>query len=76
MESGVNKYRVNCPFSNRHEDVYVRTIKGIDARLAEFNGCGNNYHKCKECDEICQAKARQLFSQEYDEELRVLWRMP
>ena len=76
MAMETKKYQVNCPISNRPEFVYVHTVKGIDARLADFNGCDNSYHRCKECDEICQAKARQLFSQEYGEELRVLWRTP
>lgn len=70
------KYRVHCPFSNRPEDVFVRTVDSADVRLAEFNGCNNGYHKCKECDEICYAKVQKLFAQECGEEPRVLWRMP
>ena len=76
MSEFEKKYRVNCPFSNRPEDVFVRTVVIENVRLAEFNGCDNSYHRCKECDEICQTKARQMFSQEYGEELRVLWRTP
>lgn len=69
-------YPVTCLFTNAKEYVFVRTVKSIDVRLAEFNGCNNSYHQCKECDEVCQAKARKLFDQEYGEELRVLWRTP
>ena len=60
MESGVKKYQVNCPFSNRPEFVYVYALD--DA--AAFNGCDNNYHACPECNEFCKAKALQLFDQE------------
>lgn len=68
------KYRVNCPFSNRLEYVFARTVVSEDARLAEFNGCDNSYHKCVECDEICFSKVQKLFDQEYGAEPRVLWR--
>lgn len=60
MESGVKKYRVNCPFSNRPETVYVYYLS--DATY--FNGCDNNYHSCPECNERCKVKALQLFDQE------------
>lgn len=70
------KYRVHCPFSNRPEDVFVRTVDSADVRLAEFNGCDNSYHKCVECDEICFSKVQKLFDQEYGAEPRVLWRTP
>ncbi len=59
MESGTKKYQVNCPFSNRPEFVYVYVLN--DA--AAFNGCDNNYHSCPECNELCKAKALQLFAQ-------------
>lgn len=60
MESGVKKYRVNCPFSNRPECVYVHVLNGI----TYFNGCDNNAHSCPECEELCKAKALQLYDQE------------
>lgn len=63
MESGVKKYRVNCPFSNRPETVYVYYLKDTPA----FNGCDNNFHSCPECYELCKAKALQLFDQELRE---------
>ena len=60
MESGVKKYQVNCLLSNRPEYVYVHVLN--DA--AAFNGCDGSYHKCPECDDLCKAKALQLFDQE------------
>ena len=63
MNIGRKDYRVNCPFSNRPEIVYVYYLN--DA--AYFNGCDSNYHACPECSEICKAKALQLLDQERDE---------
>lgn len=60
MESGRKDYRVNCPFSNRPETVYVYYLN----EATYFNGCDNNFHSCPECYELCKAKALQLFDQE------------
>lgn len=60
MDQGVKKYQVNCPFSNRPENVYVYYIN--DA--AAFNGCDTNYHNCPECNDTCRLKALALFDQE------------
>lgn len=60
MKSGIKKYQVNCPFSNRPEFVYVHVLDGVPY----FNGCDNSFHICPECDELCKAKARQLYDQE------------
>lgn len=59
---GIKKYRVSCPFSSQPEYVYLYVLNGATA----FNGCDNSYHNCVECNEICKAKALQL----YDQELR------
>ena len=54
------KYLVHCPFTNRQEYVY---LYGLDKPIF-FNGCDNSYHNCAECNEICKAKAIQLYDQE------------
>jgi len=63
MESGVKKYQVNCPFSNRPEFVYVYVLN--DAAI--FAGCNNSFHACPECDELCKAKALQQLDRERHE---------
>jgi hypothetical protein len=60
MGSGVKRYQVKCLFSNRPETVYVYVLN----KATFFNGCDNNYHSCHECNELCKAKALQLFDQE------------
>lgn len=72
MDQGVKKYRVNCPFSNQPEYVYVYYINDT----AAFNGCDNNYHGCAECNEACRLKALELFGQESREAQPLHGRMP
>ena len=64
MSKYEKKYRVNCPFSNRPEYVYVHTAECDGLKIAAFAGCDNSYHKCIECDELCKAKVQKLFDQE------------
>lgn len=47
---------INCPFSDRKEEVYFFEVPlGEEFRL-QFNGCDNSWHKCEEC-EVCRQKA-------------------
>ena len=64
MSRWYKKYRVNCPFSNRPEIVYVHTAELDGIKVAAFAGCDNSYHSCPECDELCKAKVQQLFDQD------------
>ena len=59
--------KMYCPFSNIHENVYFLPVQSggkwfID--IDSFNGCNNNWHKCRECED-CKKKAyTKVFSQE------------
>lgn len=59
MRSGKRDYLVECPFSHSKERVYLYYINDAVA----FNGCENNFHGCRECED-CRIKAQQMFEQE------------
>lgn len=63
---GPKKYRVNCPISNRPENVYMHILDYKNVHLASFSGCDTNYHACPEC-EHCEEITRKLHDQECDE---------
>lgn len=67
------KIRVNCQFSGQPEFVYVRSVDTGDVVLAHFAGCDGNYHKCDACEIYCCQKAKQKFSQAFDESRQILW---
>ncbi len=57
------KYTVDCPFSNRPQDVHVY-FEGAHSAL--FTGCDTFMHQCRECDEVCRSKALRLFAEDVD----------
>ena len=60
------KYKVDCPFSNRPQDVHVyfSFVDGSPCPL--FTGCDTFMHQCPECDEMCRSKALRLFAEDVD----------
>ena len=54
---------VRCAITKQPETVYVRTLDYQDIHLKEFNGCGNNFHGCEQCNIICQEAAMKKHAQ-------------
>ena len=57
-----NKIRVHCPYSNRPESVYIRTLDYQETHLESFNGC-DNYGSCSTCNTTCQEAALSRYHQ-------------
>ena len=75
MNTGLAQYKVDCPFSSHPVEVNVYYAVNNGVAVGRFNGCDLHYHKCQECDEVCQAKTLQLFEQDDYAKLPIRERM-